>query len=195
MDKKSAINFFDDLAHEWDSLQNPIFTARIPALIARTSIKKGDRIADVACGTGILYPFLQSAGAGEILCLDISAKMLGQLKKKHPAAKTLAAAFEEADLPLNYFDKVLLFNALPHFAAPQNAANKAYEMLKKGGVFCILHSLSRKELAAAHVGREEVVEDKLPPPSGLKKIFLSAGFNDIVLKEDNNGCFFSGRKK
>ena len=194
MDKKSTITFFDGIAQKWDSLKSPIFDARIPRHIKNIALKEGDKVADIACGTGILYPFLQAAKAGEIFCLDISPNMIAELKRKYPEAAAYAQDFETAALPQNHFDKVLLFNALPHFDDVNLVMQKAYGMLKEGGVFVIFHSLTRSELQNIHGKQEEVQEDELPPQSELRAAFTAAGFKDIILKEDEFGVFFSGVK-
>ncbi|MDR0645793.1 MAG: class I SAM-dependent methyltransferase [Elusimicrobiota bacterium] len=194
MDKKSTIKFFDDLAQEWDSRENPVFNARISGHIKNASIKKGDIIADVGCGTGILYPYFELAGAASVLCVDISPKMIAELKKKYPLADTLAADFDEAALPLDYFDKVIIFNAFAHFENKEATAAKARKILKSGGGFYIIHSLTRAELAKAHEAKAGLDKDIIPTKIEMREIFTSAGFENILLKEDESGCFFSAKK-
>jgi demethylmenaquinone methyltransferase/2-methoxy-6-polyprenyl-1,4-benzoquinol methylase len=195
MDKKSTIKFFDGLAQKWDSCENPVFNARIAGHIKNINIKESDIIADVGCGTGILRPYFQAAKAGAVLHIDISSKMIAELKKKYPSAEVLAADFDYAPLPSNRFDKVIIFNAFAHFEDKKFTAAKAWQILKCGGGFYVIHSLTRAELKRVHGAKAEAEKDIIPPQIEIKEIFASAGFGEIFMKEDETGCFFSARKK
>lgn len=193
MERTSCVDFFDKLAANWDLIQNPIYAARIPYLMDKAAISAGERILDVGCGTGILYPHLEQRG-GQTVSIDISSNMLAELKKKYPQAQTICGCFISEELPANHFDKVIIFNAFPHFDDKKTATHKAFSILKKGGHILIIHSLTRKELARVHGKSEDTQRDVIPTQIQLKEILLSVGFCDIELTENEYGCYFSGRK-
>ncbi|KAA6317196.1 Ubiquinone/menaquinone biosynthesis C-methyltransferase UbiE [termite gut metagenome] len=196
MDAKTAIEFFNKMAPEWDRMQNPVYLARIGGHFVNINIKPGAKVADIGCGSGVLYPYIQNYKPSEIVCFDISPQMLLELKKKYPAAHTVQGNFEAFDCKKEYFDCILIFNTFPHFKHQAGAVKKVFEMLVGGGQFVIFHSLTREELARAHGEGKDITRDILPSQSELKNMFLKAGFKNknIVLQEDENGCFFSATK-
>ena len=62
MDKKDVIAFFDALAPQWDA--EMICDEQIIATILDgASMQAGQRVLDVACGTGIMIPHYLARGA------------------------------------------------------------------------------------------------------------------------------------
>ena len=70
MDKKEIIAFFDSLASGWDEY-NTRNEEVVAEILERSGIREGIKVLDVACGTGVLFPDYQKAGA-EITGIDIS---------------------------------------------------------------------------------------------------------------------------
>ena len=56
MDKKTVKDFFDNLAKDWDSFEQPN-SAVIEKILDYADIRSGCSVLDVACGTGILFPY------------------------------------------------------------------------------------------------------------------------------------------
>lgn len=191
MDKETSIKFFDDIAPRWDLMENPAYKMRIPAQLKKTGIMQGDKVLDVACGTGILYPFLCDYKA-DTLCLDISGGMLAELKKKHPHAKTIQADFIDANLPHQSFDKVLIFNAFPHFEDKAAVFFKAASILKPNGYLFIFHSLMREELQKIHAKQNDTEQDIIPPDIEMFNYYKDAGFENIKANDSESGYFSCG---
>src|ERR1700728_3676011 len=65
-------------------------------ILDRASIRPGDRVADIGCGTG-LYSRALATAAGHAFCIDPSQAMLGQLPADpalipvHASAEDIAA--------------------------------------------------------------------------------------------------------
>ncbi len=192
MDKETSVKFFDEIAPRWDSLEKPAYKARIPAQLKKTGITQGDKVLDAACGTGILYPLLNEAKA-EVLSLDISGGMLAELKKKHPQAKTVQADFIAALLPSKHFDKVLIFNAFPHFEDKPSVFAKAAQILKPNGYLYIFHSLTREELNSVHAKQNDTQGDAIPPDMEMFNYYKDAGFEHIRADDSESGYFSCGR--
>ena len=74
MDKKDVIAFFDALAPEWDA--EMICDEQIIAkILDGANMQAGQRVLDVACGTGIMIPHYLARGAEHVAAIDISPEM------------------------------------------------------------------------------------------------------------------------
>jgi SAM-dependent methyltransferase len=76
-----------------------------PALRALLPELRGRRVVDLGCGYGWFCRWAQEQGAGRVLGLDVSEKMLAQARATSDAAIDYAAAdLETLDLPAAAFD-------------------------------------------------------------------------------------------
>jgi SAM-dependent methyltransferase len=57
----------------------------LPGVMDLLGISKGDAVADVCCGQGVLARHLLEAGAGRILGVDASAKLISAARQRHGA--------------------------------------------------------------------------------------------------------------
>lgn len=83
------------------------------ATIEKLALRRGDRVLDVACGTGLSFPLLREAvGAeGEVLGIEISPEMLNLARQRVVEAgwenvSLLESPIESADIP-GQFDAIL----------------------------------------------------------------------------------------
>lgn len=62
MNKKDVKEFFDNLAPEWEInlVKND---SKINTILDYAGVDYGKRILDVACGTGVLFPYYMERGA------------------------------------------------------------------------------------------------------------------------------------
>lgn len=151
MDHGKVKDFFDHRAPTWDQGETcPIERKR--ALLGRLPIRVGDRVLDVACGTGVMTALVHERSQAPVAGVDISPKMVDIAREKYancPWASFVAADFVTADVEGQY-DFVLVYNAYPHFDDPAALAAKMAQVLGPSGRFAILHSLSRAQLDAHH---------------------------------------------
>lgn len=193
MDKKTTIEFFDSRAETWDSKELPETYGVIARQLSKINLKEHDAVADIGCGTGILTPFLLRAGA-EITAIDISPKMCAVLNKKFPKVNVITADFETLALPQKHFDKILIFNAFPHFEDKLRVFEQAFNALKHGGGLFIFHSMSRAALAKIHGGKGPVKKDLIPPDNVMEDYYKTAGFERITVQDAEGGFFSCGYK-
>ena len=99
-------------------------------------------LLEVPVGTGVLtMPLYASLPKADITCLDYSADMMKNAKKRAAAMGLSHVAFVQGDvgaLPFadESFDLVLSLNGFHAFPDKDAAFRETYRVLKKGGVFC-----------------------------------------------------------
>ena len=99
-------------------------------------------LLEVPVGTGVLtMPLYASLPEAKITCLDYSADMMENAKKRAAAMKLSNVAFVQGDvgaLPFENesFDLVLSLNGFHAFPDKDAAFRETCRVLKKGGVFC-----------------------------------------------------------
>ena len=99
-------------------------------------------LLEVPVGTGVLtMPLYASLPKAEITCLDYSADMMANAKKRAAAMALSHVAFVQGDvgaLPFadESFDLVLSLNGFHAFPDKDAAFRETRRVLKKGGVFC-----------------------------------------------------------
>ena len=99
-------------------------------------------LLEVPVGTGVLtMPVYQKLPNAEITCLDYSADMMENAKKRADALGISNVAFVQGDvgaLPFQdeSFDIVLSLNGFHAFPDKDAAFRETARVLKKGGVFC-----------------------------------------------------------
>ncbi|MBO4535204.1 MAG: class I SAM-dependent methyltransferase, partial [Clostridia bacterium] len=144
--------------------------SRKRALLAGLGIRQGDRVLDVACGTGVVTALLHELTQSPVVGVDISPKMIEIARGKYadrPWASFHEGDFVEMDVGQG-FDFVLIYNAYPHFEDPRALSAKIAEVLKPSGRFAILHSLSRAQLDMHHAHCMDVSRRLLPPKEEAK---------------------------
>ena len=100
------------------------------------------RLLEVPVGTGVLtMPLYASLPKADVTCLDYSADMMANAKKRASALGLSNVAFVQGDvgaLPFEdeSFDLVLSLNGFHAFPDKDAAYRETYRVLKKGGVFC-----------------------------------------------------------
>ena len=170
MDKKEIIAFFDKLASGWDKT-NTRNEEVIAEILEKGGIRKGIKVLDVACGTGVLFPDYLKTGA-DITGIDISENMVKTAREKFPDVKIICG--DATDFPLEEkVDAIMIYNAFPHFDEPEKLINNLAEALDSNGRLSIAHGISEKELAECHSGsarnisvplvKKEVLADMLKP--------------------------------
>ena len=191
MDKKEIIAFFDKLASGWDktNVRNEEVIAEI---LLKGGIRKGIKVLDVACGTGVLFPDYQKIGA-EITGIDISENMVKTAREKFPGINVICGdaaefVFEEK------FGAIMIYNAFPHFDEPEKLIENLAEALTPSGRLSIAHGISEKELAECHSGSARNISVPLVKKEVLAQM-LSPYLDVDVMISDDRMYMVSGSKK
>lgn len=172
--KEDIIDFFNERASEWDArlVRNE---AAISDILDAAGITEGVRVLDVACGTGVLFPDYLKRKTASVLGVDISPSMVEIARNKfaRTGVDVLCADIMETDLSA-CFDRVVVYNAFPHFPDPAALIERLCGVLSPGGRLTIAHSMSRAQLDRHHSGAASGVsvglmhEDELATLMGRK---------------------------
>lgn len=185
MEKKDVIEFFDKLAPEWDSQQIPKDEI-INTILDNAKVHSGIKVLDVACGTGILFPYYLERGITDIVGIDISKEMIKIAEdkfKEEPYIRVICGDVETEDFT-ETFDTVMIYNAFPHFPDSRNLMSVVSGLLSPGGRICIAHSMSRETVDAHHHGCACHVSMGLMEAHELKDL-MEPYFNvDLVISDE-----------
>ena len=177
--------FFDYHAPHWDDNYPPEIYRRAVEVITSLQIKGREKILDLGCGNGVLFPILRelTGGKDRIFGLDFSYAMLKQIP---PEFKYNIASADAAALPFppDYFQRVIAFAAFPHFDSREIVLNEICRVLKYNGFFHVIHLLSSDELRIHHHHAGGAVKDDiLPKAEEFKKILMIVGFREIEITD------------
>lgn len=103
--------------------------------VAAAAVEPGDRVLDVACGTGVLTLAAQArAGAeGEVVGLDPNDEMLDVARRKDASVQWCCAPAESIPFPEGRFDAVVSQFGLMFFDDPVRALREMARVLRPGG--------------------------------------------------------------
>lgn len=191
MDNQKIIEFFDEMSSVWDR-NMVIDPENIGIIFDQAEVKEGKDVLDVACGTGVLFPFYEERHVASLTGIDISPKMCEIVRTKgdHLVFTGDAATFE---YPQKY-DVILIYNAFPHISDPEGFIAHMSACLKEGGVFSIAHGMSRQMLIKHHERVDSEVAAILPEMEELAA--MMGRYLDVFAKTDNEKMFqICGRKK
>lgn len=181
--------FFDDLSKTWDSTN----TKSPKVVFDNITINLTDKVLDVACGTGVLEPFICSLTKETVIGIDISDGMIEKAKENNASLNVEYIAGSFYDFLGGPFDKIIIYNAFPHFVLLEKFKEAIYNNLKQGGQFIICHSLSRAELSMHHSGICAEVSRELNDVN-TEASFFKDKFNITISKEDDHSFVIVGNK-
>jgi demethylmenaquinone methyltransferase / 2-methoxy-6-polyprenyl-1,4-benzoquinol methylase len=153
---------FDRIAPVYDAM-NRVMTAgldqRWRRATARATVHEGDRVLDACCGTGDLAVAARKAGAGEVVGLDFSERMLERARRKAPdlefvQADVLKLPFDDAS-----FDAAVVGFGVRNVEDLEAGIRELRRILRPGGRLGIL---------------------EITTPRGPLKVFYKLWFDRIV---------------
>ena len=150
-DKRDVIRFFDALAPEWDEETGTENEKIIEMLLDNASVSEGEDILDVGCGTGRLFPFYLKRNVASVTGIDISSGMIEIAKKNCSGGKIVLICDDASEHSFDrYFDRIVVFDAFPHFTDPEKTIENLSKHLKEDGTLTIAHDASRDEINRRH---------------------------------------------
>ncbi len=190
MNKQDVIAFFDRLAPQWDG--DMIRSDEIiGAILDNAGIAAGMSVLDVACGTGVLFPDYFDRGITDLTGIDISSEMARICGEKFPRIPVICADVEMYDFGRK-FDRVMVYNAFPHFPDPERLIRHLAGLLNPGGILTVAHGMSRAQIDHHHEGPASKVSVGLIHEDALAEIF--SRYLDVTVKISTDRMYqVSGR--
>jgi len=172
LNKKDIVEFFDRCAPSWDAelIKSDVIIGKI---LDNAEIEAGQDILDVACGTGVMFPYYLDRGAASVTGIDISPEMARIASAKYADSETvrvLCGDVEETAFDRK-FDRIVVYNAFPHFPNPQRLIKILAGLLKEEGRLTIAHGASRAQIDNHHKGPASKVSNGLMSADSLKSLF------------------------
>ena len=172
MEKQDVIAFFNRRASTWDAemVKND---AVIGNILDNAQVGEGMEILDVACGTGVMIPYYLERKVSSVTGIDISPEMAKIAAEKFagaPAVRIICGDVEEYPFD-RQFDRIVVYNAFPHFPQPKKLIQVLAGLLKEGGRLTIAHGASREAIDNHHSGPACQISNGLMPADSLKKLF------------------------
>ena len=172
VNKKDVMEFFDRCAPQWDA-QMIKSDEIIGTILDHAEVGQGMTVLDVACGTGVMFPYYLQRGVTAVTGIDISPEMAKIAAEKYAdenRVRVVCGDVEEADFP-ELFDRIVVYNAFPHFPDPKALIRTLAGLLKEGGRLTVAHGASREAIDNHHKGAPSKVSNGLMAADRLKKLF------------------------
>ena len=163
---------FDDTAKRYDIMntllsfgQSQLWRVQVTRAMR---VKPGERILDVAAGTGASAAPLAKAGA-LVTCLDFSEGMIAEGRKRHPDLEFIHGSAEELPFDDNSFDAVTISFGLRNVQRPRVALGEFFRVLKPGGR-ALIAEFSHPPIGLVKRGYETYMKVAMP---GMSKLMSS----------------------
>lgn len=173
-----------------------LFQSWPPRLIAAADVKPGQRVLDVACGTGVLARALADRvhPGGFVVGLDINDGMLAVAQQKAPEIEWVAGRAEALPFADASFNAVLSQFGLMFFEDRKGAVREMARVLRPGGPLAVAvwdrreHSPGYEAMATLlqRLFGDEAAESLAAPfalgdPDEFQALFEGAGLDDVTL--------------
>ena len=175
-----------------------IFGPMAADLVDRAAPRSGDRVLDIACGTGILVRTAADrvGQSGRVAGVDLNPSMLAvaaRSSRSHPHIEWVEARAESVPYDDEWFDIVLCQQGLQFFPDPSAALGEMHRLLAPDGrvLISVWNDVGRgfDALAAAlghHVSPEAGALAKGPASmrdgTELANLMRAAGFSEVFVE-------------
>ena len=195
MEKKDIIAFFDRCAPTWDAemIKSDV---KIGKILDNAEVGPDMDILDVACGTGVMFDYYLQRGVASITGIDIApemAKIAAEKYKDEAKVQVICGDVEEYAFGRK-FDRIVVYNAFPHFPYPKRLIKILASLLKEDGRLTVAHGMSREAIDGHHSGAASKVSNGLMTAESLKRIF-DAHFDVEVVVSNRHMYQVSGVKR
>ena len=195
MEKKDIIEFFDRCAPTWDAdmIKSDVIIGKI---LDNAEVGADMDILDVACGTGVMFDYYLQRNVASVTGIDIAPEMAKIAAEKfagEPKVQVICGDVEEYAFDRK-FDRIVVYNAFPHFPYPKRLIKTLAGLLKEDGRLTVAHGMSREAIDGHHSGAASKVSNGLMTADKLKRIF-DAHFEVEVVISNRHMYQVSGVKR
>jgi ubiquinone/menaquinone biosynthesis C-methylase UbiE len=177
----------------------------VPALLDLVAPKPGERVLDVACGTGVVarQAAARVGARGYVVGLDFNGDMLARARAREPAVEWREGNAMALPFAANAFDVAVCQQGLQFFPDSGTALREAHRVLIPGGrfavaVWCALesspghHALTRG--LERHVGPDAAGllsgAFRFGDAPALQALLEIAGFRDVHVRREQRVARF-----
>lgn len=195
MKKEDIIEFFDRCAPNWDAQM--IKSDRIIGkILDNAEVGAGMDVLDVACGTGVMFDYYLQRQVASVTGIDIApemARIAGEKYAGEEKVQVICGDVEDYEFGRK-FDRIVVYNAFPHFPYPKRLIKILAGLLKEDGRLTVAHGMSREAIDNHHNGPASKVSNGLMTAESLKRIFDAHFDVEVVI---SNGYMYqvSGVKR
>ena len=193
MNKKEIIAYFDHCAPQWDA-RMVTDDGKINGILDAAGVREHGVVLDVACGTGVLFPYYLSRNIARVIGVDISPEMvkIAASKLHDPRIEVVCGDVETTPVRMRC-DCCVIYNAFPHFEEPERLIERLARWVKPGGRLTVDHSMGLEALRRHHAGRAEHVSREMLPSQDLAAV-LAPWFRVDSLVSDEEHYLVSGER-
>lgn len=160
-------------AYDLPFLQQWVYRPPHDEVIAQLRTHQSRRIADIACGTGVLSARIErELHPDEIYGVDMSDGMLAQARAKSDRVHWLRSPAEQLPFDDGALDAVVTTSAF-HFLDQPAALREFHRVLAPGGLVAVATLSARQQLVQVPTRWKP---QHNPPPEEMRALFEEAGF-------------------
>lgn len=179
-----------------DRLVPALMAAWAPRTVEAAGVQPGDRVLDIACGTGIVARTAAArvGAAGQVVGLDLNPGMLSVARRIEPEIEWRQGDAAELPFPDASFDRVLCQFGLMFFPDRPAALREMRRVLRPDGGLAIA-TWDAIDISPPYVIQAEIVgclagadaesivgaPFVLADPAELKRLLADAGFRSIAV--------------
>ena len=173
------------------SLVEPLFRPWVDGLLDRAQLAPGDRLLDLASGTGIVARLARErvvSGGRRMVGVDLSPQMLAVGSRLAPDVAWCQASAVALPFTSGTFDVLVCQQGLQFFPDRLAAVREMHRVLKAGGraIAATWRALDEMPLLLAlhasaerHLGPVADRRHSLADGGALERLFVEAGFHDV----------------
>ena len=162
-------------AYNLPVLQQWVYRPAHDEVIAQLRAHSSARVADIACGTGILADRIErELHPAEVYGVDMSEGMLNQARARSTGVQWLRGPAEQLPFDDGALDAVVTTSAF-HFFDQPSALRDFHRVLAPGGLAAVSTLSARRSLLQGpSTSRWKVAHH--PSPAEMRRLFEGAGF-------------------
>lgn len=184
MTKESVMAFFDRLAPHWDDTLE-VDEGKIAAILDAAGVIAGVSVLDVACGTGVLFPFYTARNVKKVAGVDISSEMVRIATQKNRDSRVQVICGDiELLLVTEQYDCCVVYNAFPHFPEPERLIDALSAWLKPNGRLTVAHGMGIESLNRHHRGSAVQVSRGMISTAEMAALFRRRFRVDTAVSDD-----------
>ncbi|MCZ6516430.1 MAG: methyltransferase domain-containing protein [Gammaproteobacteria bacterium] len=175
-ENESIKKYYDEVYHQGASNVG-YYRNHLKRLGSKIDIRPGERILDVACGTGEWLKVAHEFGA-EPSGIDLSSTAVAYCKQKLPSVEIHEGPAESLPFPSKQFDIVSCLGALEHFMDPEKALKEMARVGRDTARFLVLvpnEGFLPRRLGLFRGTRQVVVREIVRPLHEWEAMFQRSG--------------------